>query len=186
MSTLDLHLRRSYTWEKELYKTHLKSLDSDSRVLRFFTNLSDSVIDRFVDDIDFDKTQLFIVEDDGVWVGVAHIYYGNEPEVAFSVLSSHRRRGIADMLMRRVIQWCSFKCINTASMVCLRQNTAIRALCKKHGIIINNSDDELMADIIFPTVNLYTVFNEHLEQYLETYNLVKSNTTNIVKVLYNM
>ena len=50
MSTLDLHLRRSYTWEQELYKTHLKALDSDSRVLRFFTNLSDSVIDRFVDD----------------------------------------------------------------------------------------------------------------------------------------
>lgn len=156
-------VRRVLPHEYPKYRTHLKSLDIDSRKLRFGISTSDETIDKLCDNFEADTIHhiLFAVEDyDLNFIGIGHISIDNNMELAFSVLKEHQGRGIGGALMLRCIQWCRANNILKGHMVCLSTNSVIRKLCVKHGIKVHTEYGETMADIELDSPNIVTYVNE--------------------------
>jgi GNAT superfamily N-acetyltransferase len=156
-------VRKVLPHEYEKYRTHLKSLDLESRTLRFASSLTDEIIDNLCDKWfeDKDKHVLFAIEDDGLdFVAVAHIALEGDMELAFSVLKSSQGQGMGDKLMNRVIQYCRTHNILHGNMVCLSRNSVIKHLCTKHGIHMHSESGETLAEIDLDVPNATTFFNE--------------------------
>jgi GNAT superfamily N-acetyltransferase len=156
-------VRRVLPYEYPKYRKHLKSLDLESRILRFGFAVKDETIDSLCNGIEknYKEHVLFCIENNDLeFVGIGHVVLAPEMELAFSVLNEYRRQGIGDALMTRCIQYCRAYNILTGKMVCLSSNTAIKTLCRKHGISMENDHGETMGDIILPNPNLTTYINE--------------------------
>jgi GNAT superfamily N-acetyltransferase len=151
--------------EYHRYRTHLLSLDQDSRYKRFGFHISDDVINKLCDGFESNIQQhkIFVIEDENLnVVGAGHISLGDETELAFSVLKEHQGQGMGSSLMKRCIEWCQNRNIQGGCMVCLTSNEAIKQLAKKHGILINQGG-ETLADITIPKSNPFSIYNEILD-----------------------
>lgn len=156
-------VRRVLPHEYHKYRKHLLALDADSRSLRFSAPVSDDAINRICDkfEADPDKHVLFAIEDPGLkFVAVGHIALFDEMELAFSVLKEHQGQGMGNRLMERVIQYCRTHSILKGHMVCLPHNTAIRHLCRKHGIHIHTDHGDVVGDIDLDQANVVTFIDE--------------------------
>lgn len=153
------------SFEYAKYRTHLKSLDDESRVLRFGILIKDEVIDNLCDRIEQHKDNhiLFCVEDNDLkFIGIGHIALEGGMELALSVLTDYRRRGIGDALISRCIQYCRTHDILKGVMVCLSHNIAIKTLCKKHNVILKSENGETDGLIILDNPNINTYLNESI------------------------
>ena len=156
-------VRKVLQHEYEKYRTHLKSLDLDSRHLRFGFMAKDETIDKLCDSIDIDHAHhiLFCIENDKLeFIAIGHIATTDGMELAFSVLKEHQGKGMGDALMKRCIQWCRTHNILKGYMVCLSHNKAIRHLCVKHGIHFHTEHGETEADIELDAPGFGTFINE--------------------------
>lgn len=158
-------VRRVLLNEYYKYGTHLKSLDANSKHLRFANALGDEVIDNLNNKWteDYEHNILFAIENDNLeFVAVAHIAI-SEPgdmELAFSVLKEYQGQGLGTHLMKRAIQWCRTHNFLHGKMMCLSTNSVIRHLCKKHSIHMTNHHGEVLADIELNHPNLQTYWTE--------------------------
>jgi GNAT superfamily N-acetyltransferase len=145
------------------YCQHLKLLDEDSKYLRFGYPIKNEVIDIVFDRIYKNplKHKIFVIENDNLEVVAAgHVSLETDPvELAFSVLKDYQGQGMGSALMKRCIEWCQNRNIETGCMVCLARNAAIRRLASKHGILVNQ-DGEVQAELTIPKANAVSVFNE--------------------------
>jgi GNAT superfamily N-acetyltransferase len=169
-------VRRMMPIEFAKLKTHLKALDTDSKVLRFGYHVSDTVIDQLCDG--FKKRQhkhtFFVIENDDLqFLAVGQVATENGMELAFSVLKEHQGKGMGDALMRRCIQHCRVIGRLKGCMVCLNSNTAIRHLCKKNGIKLTTELGETLADIELDHPNLSTYINENIDTNLGAWEYLK-------------
>ena len=156
-------VRQALPHEYSKYRTHLKSLDVESRNLRFAHPISDEVIDNLCDEWEQNPTKhvLFIIENDQLdFVAVGHIALFESMELAFSVLKEYRGQGMGDKLMDRCIQYCRTHNILHGHMTCLSHNAVIKHLCVKHGIHIHTEYGETLADIDLDAANLNTYLHE--------------------------
>lgn len=156
-------VRRVLPHEYGKYRTHLKSLDAESKVLRFGYATSDTIIDQLCDKFEANTNQhvLFAIENEYLeFVAVGHIALEGEMEIAFSVLKEYQGRGMGNLLMKRVIQWCRIFGKRKGCMVCLSTNSAIKHLCAKYGITMTNELGETLADIVLPVPSLSTYVEE--------------------------
>jgi GNAT superfamily N-acetyltransferase len=156
-------VRRVLPHEDGKYRTHLKSLDTESKILRFGYPITDEVLDQLCDKFEADVRSniLFCIEDaDLNFIAVGHIALYDEMELAFSVLKEYQGQGMGDRLMKRVIQWCRTKGKLKGCMVCLSTNAAIKHLCLKHGIHIHSEHGETMANIKLDYPNITTYLSE--------------------------
>ena len=156
-------VRRVLVSEYPKYRTHLKSLDADSKYLRFGHHVQDEVIDQLCDqfEADADKNILFCVENDNLdFVAVGHIALQDEMELAFSVLKEYQGQGLGNQLFRRVIQWCRTHNQLKGNMVCLSSNKVVRHLCTKYGIHMVNDHGETLASIELDHPDITTYFTE--------------------------
>lgn len=146
------------------YRQHLLNLDLESRRMRFGFTASDHAINQICDKIEQDAKahNIFVIENSELAVVAAgHVaVFDGKMELAFSVLSDHRRCGMADSLMHRCLQWCQNRSLLQGQMVCLPTNTAMRSLAKKHGITVTSYDDESESVINLPSANLFTFLGE--------------------------
>jgi len=156
-------VRRVLPHEYAKYRSHLKSLDAESKVLRFGYSASDYIIDALCDKFEANPSQhiLFCIENDQLdFVAVGHISIEGEMELAFSMLKEYQGKGMGNKLMKRCIQWCRVHNIRKGCMVCLTSNATIRHLCRKYGISMENTMGETLADIELDSPNLVTYVNE--------------------------
>jgi GNAT superfamily N-acetyltransferase len=156
-------VRRVLPHEYAKYRTHLKSLDAESKVLRFGYSIHDDIIDALCDKFEASprKNILFCIENDKLeFIAVGHISLENEMELAFSVLREYQGQGMGSALMKRVIQWCRIFGKHKGCMVCLSTNSAIKHLCLKHGIRISSEHGETLADIELDTPDITTYISE--------------------------
>jgi len=156
-------VRRVLVSEYHKYRTHLKSLDADSKYLRFGHHVQDEVLDRLCDqfEADADKNILFCVENDNLdFVAVGHIALQDEMELAFSVLKEYQGQGLGNQLFRRVIQWCRTHNQLKGNMVCLSSNKVVRHLCAKYGIHMVSDHGETLASIELDHPDITTYFTE--------------------------
>lgn len=156
-------VRRVLPHEYGKYRTHLKSLDADSKILRFANPLSDSVIDTLCDGFEThpDRHILFAIENEQLeFVAIGHIALDGEMELAFSVLKEYQGQGMGNKLMQRCIQWCRTHNVLKGCMVCLSTNSVIKHLCTKYGISMENDHGETLATIQLPQADVLTYVEE--------------------------
>lgn len=165
INTMDIVVRRVLPYEYPKYRTHLKSLDSESRTLRFGFPVKDETIDALCNGIEKNTSDhiLFCIENSKLeFVGMGHIALNPEMELAFSVLSDYRHRGYGNALMDRAVQYCRTHNLLKGHMVCLSSNTAIKKMCIKHGIRMQNDHGETTGSIVLDTPDIKTFIDESL------------------------
>ena len=156
-------VRRVLPHEYPKYRTHLKALDTDSKILRFGAPVSNDVIDKLCDDFEAHPDQhiLFAIENaDLEFVAIGHISTKGEMELAFSVLKEYQGQGMGNKLMTRCIQYCRTHNILKGCMVCLSTNSRIKHLCTKYGIAMENDHGETLGDIALPVPTPATFIDE--------------------------
>jgi len=174
-------VRRVLPYEYPKYRLHLKCLDSESRTLRFASPINDHVIDKLCDGFEADPSKhvLFAIENCRLeFIAIGHISLDGDMELAFSVLKKHQGRGFGNLLIKRCIQYCRTHNILKGYMVCLSTNTAIRYLCRKHGITVENDQGESLANIQLPPAGINTYINETIDNNISALDYITKRATN--------
>ena len=148
------------------YRTHLLSLDSESRYMRFGFHINDDVINQLCDKWSQDtfNHKIFAIENDNMdVVAVAHVSLeGDTPELAFSVFKEYQHKGMGDALMKRAIEYCQNKGIKQGFMVCLPSNDKIKGLARKNNILVHTEDGDCEGDITIPAPTPVSVWHEYV------------------------
>jgi GNAT superfamily N-acetyltransferase len=156
-------VRRVLPHEYAKYRTHLKSLDTESKILRFGYTVSDYILDTLCDQFEAnpDKHILFAIENERLeLIAVGHVSLEGEMELAFSVLKDYQGQGMGNRLIKRCIQYCRTHNVLKGCMVCLSSNNRIKHLCSKYGITMENEMGETLATIELPRADMYTYVEE--------------------------
>lgn len=124
--------------ELPLLRDHLLRLDRTSRHDRFHGFMDDSFIERYAEKCANDGTRIIAYVEDGVVRGAAELHPPEQspdalPEIAFSVESSVRRKGVGSILFRRLIAEARAKGYQSLRITTGAQNEAMRALASKFG-----------------------------------------------------
>lgn len=124
--------------ELPLLRDHLLRLDRTSRHDRFHGFIDDSFIRRYAERCANDGTVIIAYFEDGVVRGAAELHPPEQsedglPEIAFSVESCVRRRGVGSLLFQRVISEARWKGYRQLRVTTGAQNHAMRALAAKFG-----------------------------------------------------
>src|SRR5271154_4081021 len=131
---------RTFSQQEELplLRDHLLRLDRTSRHDRFHGYMDDSFIERYAEKCANDGTIIIAYIEDGVVRGAAELHPPEQstdllPEIAFSVETSVRRRGVGSFLFRQLIAEARAKGYRSLRITTGAQNEAMRALAKKFG-----------------------------------------------------
>lgn len=178
-------VRRVLSYEYDKYRAHLKALDPESKTLRFGYPVRNETIDMLCDRIEKSANDhiLFCVENDMLeFIGIGHIAIeGDQMELAFSVLKEYQGQGIGQALMERCIQWCRTHDILEGSMICMTQNKAIRHLCHKYGIAMENEHGETTATIKLPRADLFTYIGESISRNTAIMNWISNRSLRSIR-----
>ncbi|MGY3445960.1 MULTISPECIES: N-acetyltransferase family protein [unclassified Bradyrhizobium] len=124
--------------ELPLLRDHLLRLDRTSRHDRFHGFIDDSFIRRYAERCANDGTVIIAYFEDGVVRGAAELHPPEQspdaqPEIAFSVERSARRKGVGSTLFRKLIAEAHAKGYESLRITTGAQNDAMRALAIKFG-----------------------------------------------------
>jgi GNAT superfamily N-acetyltransferase len=124
--------------ELPLLRAHLLRLDRASRHDRFHGFMDDSFIERYAEKCANDGTVIIAYIEDGVVRGAAELHPPEQspdalPEIAFSVESSVRRKGVGSILFRKLIAEARAKGYRSLRITTGAENEAMRALASKFG-----------------------------------------------------
>jgi len=123
--------------ELPLFRDHLLRLDRDSRRDRFNGSLSDEWVVKYAERSVQDGTVILAYFEDGVVRGAAELHQADltniEPEVAFSVESCMRRKGVGSILFTQLIAKARSMGYKKLRVTTGAQNDAMRALAGKFG-----------------------------------------------------
>ena len=124
--------------EIPLLRDHLLRLDGASRRDRFHGFIDDGFIERYAKKCANDGTVIIAYLQDGAVRGAAELHRpeqspDSQPEIAFSVETSVRRRGVGSTLFRSLIEEARAKGHRSLRITTGAQNEAMRALAQKFG-----------------------------------------------------
>jgi GNAT superfamily N-acetyltransferase len=124
--------------ELALLREHLLRLDGASRRDRFHGFIDDSFIERYAKKCANDGTVVIAYLQDGVVRAAAELHPPeqspeSQPEIAFSVETPVRRRGVGSTLFRYLIEEARTKGYRSLRITTGAQNEAMRALAHKFG-----------------------------------------------------
>ena len=124
--------------ELPLLRDHLLRLDRASRHDRFHGFMDDSFIEHYGEKCANDGTVVIAFFENGVVRGAAELHPPEQspdslPEIAFSVETSVRRRGVGSILFRKLIAEARAKGYTSLRITTGAQNEAMRALASKFG-----------------------------------------------------
>ena len=152
------------------YRTHLLSLDEESRYMRFGFHIRDEVINQLCDKwaLAPHNHKIFAIEDDNLdIVGVAHVSLEDDiPELAFSVFKEHQGKGMGDALMKRAVEYCQNKGIKHGCMVCLGVNDKIKNLARKNNVLVTTEYGDSVGEIEIPNPTPASYWKEYVEDNL--------------------
>jgi GNAT superfamily N-acetyltransferase len=124
--------------ELPLLRDHLLRLDPESRHDRFHGFMDDSFIERYAAKCVSEGTIVIAYLENGAVRAAAELHPPDQspdaqPEIAFSVETGLRRRGIGTILFRKLIAEARAKGYCSLRITTGAQNQAMRALAKKFG-----------------------------------------------------
>ena len=124
--------------ELPLLRDHLLRLDHESRHDRFHGFMDDSFIERYAEKCANDGTVITAYLEDGIVRGAAELHPPEtsldlQPEIAFSVETGLRRRGVGSLLFQKLIEEARARGYRFLRITTGAQNDAMRALAHKFG-----------------------------------------------------
>lgn len=143
--------------------THLLSLPSQDRYLRFGYAAQDAQIKRYVEQLDFERDEIFgIYNRNLVLIAVAHLAVSTNQaharcaEFGVSVLPGARGRGLGARLFERAALSASNGGITLMFIHALSENAAMLAIARKAGARVERDGAESEAYLMLPSATLDT------------------------------
>lgn len=179
---------------------HFLALPDDDRLLRFGTVLSDELITRYVQKLDFARDTLFGVYDSKLMlIGVGHLAFAPRDampaivdattkeciaELGVSVSATARGMGVGTRLFERAAIHCRNADVDTLTMHCLASNQTMMRIARKAGMLIQRTHGEADAYLTLAPANAVTVMQEAVQEQVAQFDFtLKANTKAAVKWL---
>jgi len=158
---------------------HFLALEEKDRLLRFGSKLSDELVTRYVENIDFSRDTIFGVYDRKMrLLGVGHLAFAPREaspvsgatlkarvaEFGVSVSASARGMGVGTKLFVRAAIRCRNADVDTLYMHCLSSNKVMMHIAKKAGMEIQRDYGEADAYLKLQPANPVTLFQEAMEE----------------------
>ncbi|WDZ95628.1 GNAT family N-acetyltransferase [Herbaspirillum sp. WKF16] len=176
---------------------HFLALEDKDRLLRFGSKLSDEMVARYVEHIDFARDTVFGVYDRRLrLLGVGHLAFAPressrvsgatiKPVVAefgVSVSAAARGLGVGTKLFMRASMRCRNADVDTLYMHCLSSNKVMMHIASKAGMEIHRDYGEADAYLKIKPANSATVFQEAMEEQVAMLDyIVKANFKALLK-----
>lgn len=158
---------------------HFLALEEKDRLLRFGSKLSDELVARYVENIDFSRDTIFGVYDRKMrLLGVGHLAFAPREaspvsgatlkarvaEFGVSVSAAARGMGVGTKLFVRAAIRCRNADVDTLYMHCLSSNKVMMHIAKKAGMEIHRDYGEADAYLKLQPANPVTLFQEAMEE----------------------
>jgi RimJ/RimL family protein N-acetyltransferase len=151
---------------------HLLSLEEHDRYLRFGYNASDEQIQRYVDQLDFERDDIFGIFNRRLdLIAMAHLaFIPNEPgtpagaEFGVSVLKKARGRGYGTRLFGRAVMHARNEGVQLMFIHALSENTAMIKIARNGGATLERAGSETEAYLRMPPATLDTRVSELVEE----------------------
>ena len=160
---------------RERFATHLMTLAEHDRYLRFGYPATDAQIARYVDQLDFDRDELFGIFNRKLdLIAAAHLAYSPAPqrsdhpamaEFGVSVVPSARGRHFGARLFDHSILHARNRGVETLFIHALSENTAMLRIARKAGAEVIRDGSETEAWLKLPPETIGSRFDEVMEQH---------------------
>lgn len=137
-------IRRVTALERELVREFYLGLSQEDRSKRFFSAVSDAVVNRYVDQMRLDETTV-VAAHDGTTEPIAMAELApvaDAGELAFAVRAEMRQQGVATLLMSRLVDRARMCGLRAVYVMFLSENTPMRRLATRGGMYITRDGTE--------------------------------------------
>jgi RimJ/RimL family protein N-acetyltransferase len=152
---------------------HLMALDEQDRYLRFGYAANDEQINRYVEQIDFERDDIFGVFNRKLeLIAMAHLAFSTDPqmlecaEFGVSVLKKARGRGLGGRLFERAVMHARNEGVDMLFIHALSENTAMLKIARNAGARLERAGSETDAYLRLPPATLDTRMTELVEEQL--------------------
>jgi GNAT superfamily N-acetyltransferase len=176
---------------------HFLALEEKDRLLRFGSKLSDELVTRYVEQLNFSRDTIFGVYDRKLrLLGVGHLAFAPREasrvsgatikarvaEFGVSVAAAARGMGVGTKLFERGAMRCRNADVDTLYMHCLSSNKVMMHIATKAGMEIHRDYGEADAYLKLKPANSVTVFQEAMEEQVAMLDyIVKANLRALFK-----
>jgi GNAT superfamily N-acetyltransferase len=176
---------------------HFLALEEKDRLLRFGSKLSDELVTRYVEQLNFSRDTIFGVYDRKLrLLGVGHLAFAPREasrvsgatikarvaEFGVSVAAAARGMGVGTKLFERGAMRCRNADVDTLYMHCLSSNKVMMHIATKAGMEIHRDYGEADAYLKLKPANSVTVFQEAVEEQVAMLDyIVKANMRALFK-----
>lgn len=145
-----IQLNQNYS---HLMKDHLLSLPIEDRRLRFYSAQSDVAVERYIENLNFDRDEFFGIFSKDLTKLVAFLHLAItkkdksmiQAEIGISVDPTYRKKGYAKKLMSRVMNYCISRGIDVIVMECLKENKTMQNLAKSLDMKVTTEENQYVA-----------------------------------------
>lgn len=174
-------IRPLTVFEREAVRSFYLALSQEDRRKRFCCSLSDDVISKYVDRLDFARdTVLGAFDENARLIGLAELIRGAEAsEMAFSVRPDMRGQKIGTVLIERLMTRARMCGVRKVFVMFLSDNTPMRRMAARAGMALSSQDGEAHAERELPAPSAEELAQWFLEEslshggYFGTLNLAR-------------
>jgi RimJ/RimL family protein N-acetyltransferase len=150
-------IRALSTRHRERIAQHILSLSEHDRYLRFGYRASDAQIQRYVDDLDFNRDEIYGIFNRRLQlIAMAHLAFSSDPknascaEFGVSVSESARGKGLGTHLFARAILHARAEGVDMLFIHALSENEAMLKIARKAGAVVESYGGEVQAHLRLP------------------------------------
>ena len=150
---------------------HLLALEPQDRYLRFGYAASDEQVQRYVDQLDFERDEIFGIYNRRLeLIAMAHLAFSIDPksascaEFGVSVLKHARGRGYGARLFDRAVMHARNEGVSLMFIHALSENTAMLKIARNAGATVERDGSESEAHLKLPPASLDSRVAEIVEQ----------------------
>jgi RimJ/RimL family protein N-acetyltransferase len=174
--------------------THLLALTPDDRYLRFGYSATDEQIGRYVENLDFDRDDIFGIYNRKLdLIAMAHLAFSRDPaasrcaEFGVSVLAKARGRGYGSRLFERAVMHARNEGVDLLFIHALSENTAMLKIARNAGAKLERYGSETEAHLRLPPATLDSRMSEMVvEQFAQTDYKLKQQAKSFWDFLANV
>jgi GNAT superfamily N-acetyltransferase len=152
---------------------HLLALEPHDRYLRFGYAASDEHVRRYVDQINFDRDELFGIFNRKLdLIALAHLAFSVDPqynscaEFGVSVAKAARGRGFGGRLFERAVMHARNEGVLMLFIHALTENTAMLKIARNAGSVIERDGSESEAHLVLPPADFDSRVTEMVNQHM--------------------
>ncbi|HEY8358256.1 MAG TPA: GNAT family N-acetyltransferase [Ramlibacter sp.] len=152
---------------------HLLALEPQDRYLRFGYAASDAQVQRYVDQLDFERDEIFGIFNRRLeLIAMAHLAFIHTPgapsgaEFGVSVSGRARGRGFGSRLFDRAVMHARNEGVELMFIHALSENTAMIKIARNAGATLERAGGETEAYLRLPAATLDTRVSELFEEQL--------------------